>query len=263
MSLYVRVNCNFFTHRKTRRLKNKLGTDAFWIPPRLWAYAADNHPDGILADYSADELAEAIGYTGDADRMLQALLEGGFLDENPLRIHDWVDYNGYHKVFAERAKAAAEARWRRANEKKQKKEIEEKTGEEPSNASSMLGTHSPDVAGAIGKAEKIGLERQYNAVFERIKEIKKGFPEKKMRPPELQAALESLWDEETKLIAQLGWSSALSTKPKSRSAFVQPANQSVTTTPVTTTPESTPQRVQELAEQARRAVRQARRAATK
>lgn len=74
MSLHVRLNVGFFSHRKTQRLRTLIGDAAFWVPPRLWTYAAENQPNGIFADYTAAELAFAIGYQGDASSMLQALL---------------------------------------------------------------------------------------------------------------------------------------------------------------------------------------------
>ena len=135
MSLFVRVNCNFYTHRKTAKLRAALGDDALWLPPRLWAYAAEHHPDGILASYSAAELAVQIGYHKDAARMLEALLQACFLDPNPLRIHDWQDHNGYHLIYAERAKRAAAARWEKESNKGK---VHDMRGEEASIASSML-----------------------------------------------------------------------------------------------------------------------------
>ena len=111
MSLYVRVRTSFFSSRKTLRLRVLLGNDAYWIPVRLWAYAADNQADGNFAGYIPEELASALGYTGDANAMLEALLQAGFLDEG-LQIHDWDEHNGYHASYHERAKKAAAARWK-------------------------------------------------------------------------------------------------------------------------------------------------------
>ena len=51
-NLYVKVFTGFYTHRKTLRLRATLGDDAFWVPPRLWAYAVDNQPDGVFENYS-------------------------------------------------------------------------------------------------------------------------------------------------------------------------------------------------------------------
>lgn len=126
MSLYVRVLNNFYTHRKTLRLKSLIGESAFWVPPRLWAYAASNQPDGCLEQYSPEEIAELIGYSSNASSMLQAMLKAGFLDANPLRIHGWEEHNNYHSVFAERAKKASAARWSK-EEKSPTPPKEEKT----------------------------------------------------------------------------------------------------------------------------------------
>lgn len=52
-----------------------------------------------------------LGYLGDPQALLQALLQAGFMDDNPLRIHDWAEHNGYHDFYAERARKAANVRW--------------------------------------------------------------------------------------------------------------------------------------------------------
>jgi len=135
--LYIRLMTNFYTHRKTVRLRTSLGNDALWIPPRIWAYCAENQPDGDLSDYKPDELAMLIGYQGDATSMLQALKDCGLITSDG-QIHDWDVHNGYHDKFSKRAKIAADARWKK--EKEQKKEDTErgKGKVETSIASSML-----------------------------------------------------------------------------------------------------------------------------
>lgn len=118
--LYVRVQTGFYTHRKTVKLRLRLGNDAYWLPPRLWAYAAENQPDGDMSAYSAEELAELVGYSStaksNAQAMLQALKDSGFIDESGF-INDWAEYNGYHKMYSERAKKAALAMWAKRREK--------------------------------------------------------------------------------------------------------------------------------------------------
>lgn len=140
MSLFVRLDVGFWSHRKTLRLRALIGDSALWIPPRLWSYAAQSQPDGDFSDYQPTELAMLLGYSGDAQAMLEALQRASFMDG--MKIHGWDDHNGYHAVYSERAKKAAAARWK-GNEKK----ITEKTGEgedkrreeqaSPSNASSI------------------------------------------------------------------------------------------------------------------------------
>lgn len=111
MSLYIRLSTNFFTHRKTLKLRAALkSTDAYWIPPRLWVYAAEHQPDGDFSGYSSEELAMLLGCDKHAQALLQALKDCGFIEENGL-IHSWCEHNGFHKSFSERAKTAAKARW--------------------------------------------------------------------------------------------------------------------------------------------------------
>lgn len=136
MSLFVRVDIGFYTHRKTIRLFSKIGESAFWVPPRIWAYAASQQIDGIFEQYSAAELAMLVGYNKDATSMLQALIEAGFLDPDPLRIHDWSEYNGFHAVFSARAKKAAAARWKKESSKERRStEIESESETEKYQAS--------------------------------------------------------------------------------------------------------------------------------
>lgn len=108
--LYIRVATGFYTHRKTAKLQGMVGHDAFWIPPRIWAYCAENQPDGDLSGYSAQELAMLIGYNKDACGMLVALQECRWIDKD-MKVHDWEEHNGYHERYSQRAKTAADARW--------------------------------------------------------------------------------------------------------------------------------------------------------
>ena len=124
--LYIRVMTGFYTHRKTMRLFAKIGQDAYWVPPRIWAYCAENQPDGDLSGYEAQELAMLLAYKGDATSMLIALKDCGFMDLNGV-VHDWNEHNGYHKKFSDRAKTAAGARW--SKERKEPKERSTETVE--------------------------------------------------------------------------------------------------------------------------------------
>lgn len=140
MALYVRLQTSFWTHRKTLRLRASIGDDALWIPPRLWSYAAMNQPDGDFSNYSATELGMLLGYAKGGQALLEALQQASFLDG--MKIHGWEEHNGYHDVFAKRAKTAAKERWKIERAKKRellKKEMnrEEKTRQEPSIASSI------------------------------------------------------------------------------------------------------------------------------
>lgn len=142
MSLYVRLQTSFWTHRKTLRLRAAIGDDALWLPPRMWSYAAQNQPDGDFSGYSATELALLLGYAKDPQAMLEAMQRAGFLEG--MKIHDWQEHNGYHEVFATRAKAAAEARWKKEkSDKTGKDQIRQEASIAVSNASSTKEPSEP------------------------------------------------------------------------------------------------------------------------
>ena len=176
VSLYVRVMNNFYTHRKTIRLRAAIGDAAFWVPPRLWAYAAENQPDGIFKDYSATEIALLIGYLGDAKEMLKALLEARYMDSDPLRVHDWEEHNGYHSTFAKRAKTAATARWANNSVSPapsvQDSTRKERKGKEASIAASNASSTKLESEGN-SKSQTVTLESRQVSKVDPIQEIQK------------------------------------------------------------------------------------------
>lgn len=131
VSLHIRLASDFFTHRKTYKLKSMIGTDAYWIPIRLWTYASASQPDGDMSKYTPEALREILGYQGDASGMLQALIDSEFVDKD-MKIHDWHEHNAYHALYAQRASAAAKARWAVKRKKVAKKEnnIHDRKGKE-------------------------------------------------------------------------------------------------------------------------------------
>lgn len=134
-NLYVRLHSSFWTHRKTLQLRRKLGDAAFWIPPRLWSFAAENAPDGNLSNYQAEDLAMLVQYSGNAQEMLQALNDAGFLENGIIR--NWEERNSFHVTNHDRAKKAAEARWAKRNEKlseKKERDIEKEKEKESKQA---------------------------------------------------------------------------------------------------------------------------------
>lgn len=121
--LYVKVRTGFFSHRKTAHLWSLIGNDAYWLPIRLWAYCAENQPDGDLSKFTDDALGMLLGCDKHASSMLQALVESGFMTRER-KVCNWDKHNSYHVTFSERATKAAKARWaaKAKKEKNQKKE---------------------------------------------------------------------------------------------------------------------------------------------
>lgn len=126
MSLYIRLQNSYWEHRKTRKMVAALGPDGWWIMPRLWSFAASNQPDGNFSSYSAEEIALSVHFPGDAQAMLQAMLQACYMDEGQI-LHDWHEHNAYHAAFAAKAKAAASARWgKKSTPKRQDKKGKDK-----------------------------------------------------------------------------------------------------------------------------------------
>lgn len=105
----------YWSHRKTRRLIGLIGRGAAELPLRLWSYCNMHHAsDGCLAGYSAQEIESIVEWWGKSGELVEALVKVGFLDELPTggyASHNWQKRNPHAKVYHERAKAAAKARW--------------------------------------------------------------------------------------------------------------------------------------------------------
>ena len=86
------------THPKFRRLQKKLKLPTYAVAGLLelvWMlttqFAAE---DGDLTRFSAQEIGDYCDYEGDADSLVDALVETKWLDRDAdsLRVHDWVDH---------------------------------------------------------------------------------------------------------------------------------------------------------------------------
>lgn len=80
----------------------------------------DNIPDGNLSVMEIEDIADEMMYDGDAQELVSALLDSGFIDliDDQLFIHDWHDYIG--KLVEKREKDAKRKRderaaWRESN----------------------------------------------------------------------------------------------------------------------------------------------------
>ena len=103
-------------HPKLKRLCRSLKCSpqmAVGLLHFLWWWAVDFAPDGSLHGYNAQDIADAIDWTEDANSLLKALTSAGFLDETPdaLIIHDWPDH-GAKTVNRQAAARERQRRWR-------------------------------------------------------------------------------------------------------------------------------------------------------
>lgn len=97
---WIEAHQELADHPKIRKLSRLLRIDdenaPIGILLRLWWWAMDYAPDGLLDKYDAEELAWAVRWKGDPDLLLEALIGAGWIDNSPegLQIHDWYQYAG-------------------------------------------------------------------------------------------------------------------------------------------------------------------------
>jgi hypothetical protein len=85
-------------HTKMRRLARHLGVEiwgARGIMESVWHATKEEAPAGDLGKLSNEDIADWVGWTGDADALIEALVRAGWLDPDPryrLLVHDWSDH---------------------------------------------------------------------------------------------------------------------------------------------------------------------------
>lgn len=121
MNSDIRLAVTFPTHPKTIMLIERLGLEAVWALIRLWVFASQHRPDGVLRGLSPEAIRIACGYTGRIEEFISVLKEPAtrFLDaDDPvasaLVLHDWKTHNPWAagaEERSERARKLAQLRW--------------------------------------------------------------------------------------------------------------------------------------------------------
>lgn len=103
-------------HPKTKRAARLLGISQVCVVGHLhylWWWALDYAQDGNLERYTAEEIADAAMWEGDAGQFVEALRSAGFIDGGEsYSIHDWQDTAG--KLIDRRRENAERMRRARA-----------------------------------------------------------------------------------------------------------------------------------------------------
>jgi len=111
-----RVALDFLDHPKTVRLKSLVGAEGVFCLMRLWAFAGNYRPRGLLTGMNPQDIAIAAKWTENSDLFVTALLDSKFLDKlknGVYRLHNWKLRQGYlyHKPERqERARKGGKAR---------------------------------------------------------------------------------------------------------------------------------------------------------
>ena len=97
---WIQVYANICNHPKTTNLVDMLGITSKETEPEmvavgmligLWTWASVNAYDGDLGGVSSRAIAKACGWKKDADKLVDALVACGWLDDD-YKIHDWEEY---------------------------------------------------------------------------------------------------------------------------------------------------------------------------
>lgn len=143
MNTDIRISTDFFQHPKTVMLEKRLGPKGVLSLIKLWIWAAQTRPDGVLGKKSCEYVAAAAMWKGDCHKFVDILLELELLDEDEdgvLSLHNWGKRQPYATKSEERvekARKAAAARW-------EGKRSEQKEFSKPDNAQIMPETCSQD-----------------------------------------------------------------------------------------------------------------------
>ncbi len=122
-------------HRKTLKTAGRLSVDRHKLIGHLhelWWWALDNvGVDGKLTDMTPFEIGLAAQWDGDHSEFVEALIDGGFVDDDDgcLVLHDWYDYAG--KLIERRLEERERSRRRRQQAKKEANKKQEETQKTP------------------------------------------------------------------------------------------------------------------------------------
>ena len=117
----VNLEAGYFSSRKARRLRARLGPEGDVYPPRLWCHCAGVLKSECLRDMLPEEIEELMLWRGKAGELVALLLskEIKFLEltacpkmkTKHYHAHDFNIRNGHILMLHERAVKAAHARW--------------------------------------------------------------------------------------------------------------------------------------------------------
>lgn len=144
---WIELHQQLPTHPKTKRLTRALGLEVPKDIPQVvghlcmfWLWCLEYAIDGSLERMTAQDIADAAGWYGDAEQFMRAMVDERFIDtrDGGFIVHDWDDYIGRLIEYRakERRRNAEKQRRHRERVKQQKAEAKlqeaQQSEEEPS-----------------------------------------------------------------------------------------------------------------------------------
>lgn len=112
MNSDIRLSVGFFDHPKTIKLERQLGHEGVVALMRLWLWAAQNRPSGILSGMDEDDIEIAARWNGVQGAFNAVATALKLLDcfEGMYHIHDWQEHNTWQSDAENRSNASRLAR---------------------------------------------------------------------------------------------------------------------------------------------------------
>jgi hypothetical protein len=97
MNTDIRLAVGFWEHPKTVKLIRRLGLEGPVSLQRLWLWATQNRPDGVLSGMDAEDIEIASRWNGECTAFYDVLTELGFVDviDGIPTLHGWQERNSW------------------------------------------------------------------------------------------------------------------------------------------------------------------------
>lgn len=112
MNSDIRLSVGFFDHPKTIKLERQLGLEGVVALMRLWLWAAQNRPSGVLSGMDEDDIEIAARWNGAQGAFNAVATAVRFLNrvDGVYQIHDWQEHNAWQSDAENRSNASRLAR---------------------------------------------------------------------------------------------------------------------------------------------------------
>lgn len=116
MNTDIRLAVGFFDHPKTIKLERLLGLQGVVSLMRLWLWATQNRPDGVLSEMDIDDIEIAARWNGEQRALYDVLTKLRFVDtvDGEPHLHDWKDHNEWQSQAGQRSDSSRLTRLARA-----------------------------------------------------------------------------------------------------------------------------------------------------
>jgi len=111
MNTDIRVKTTLHRHWKYQKLKRMLGESPMEYLVVFWSTVAEQIPNGALKNWDKEDVESACSWEGENHKLVNALLEVGFLDETKEGFypHDWKENQPWAVGAKERSESARKA----------------------------------------------------------------------------------------------------------------------------------------------------------